>query len=46
MGMTDVSTVLYTEKIKLNPEAPIWVDRDRFGLSAGHGSMLLYSLLW
>ena len=44
--MADVATVLFAEYIKLNPEAPKWFDRDRFVLSAGHGSMLLYSLLW
>lgn len=46
LGMADVATVLFAEYIKLNPEAPKWFDRDRFVLSAGHGSMLLYSLLW
>ncbi len=46
LGMADVATVLFTKFIKLNPEAPRWFDRDRFVLSAGHGSMLIYSLLY
>ncbi|MBQ8750447.1 MAG: transketolase [Alphaproteobacteria bacterium] len=46
LGMADVATVLFGEYIKLNPNAPKWFDRDRFVLSAGHGSMLLYSLLY
>lgn len=46
LGMADVATVLFTKFIKLNPAAPRWFDRDRFVLSAGHGSMLLYSLLY
>ncbi len=46
LGMADVATVLFAEYIKLNPAAPKWFDRDRFVLSAGHGSMLLYALLY
>lgn len=46
MGMADVATVLFTEFLKFDPSAPHWADRDRFILSAGHGSMLLYSLLY
>ncbi len=46
LGMADVATVLFGRYIKINPEAPHWFDRDRFVLSAGHGSMLLYSLLY
>jgi transketolase len=45
MGMADVATVLWTQFLKHDPEAPRWPDRDRFVLSAGHGSMLLYGLL-
>lgn len=45
MGMADVAFVLWTEFLKHNPRNPKWPDRDRFVLSAGHGSMLLYSLL-
>lgn len=46
MGMADVATILFTEFLKFNPKQPQWLDRDRFILSAGHGSMLLYSLLY
>ena len=46
MGMADVSTVLFCKYLKFNPKDPDWDDRDRFVLSAGHGSMLLYSLLY
>ena len=46
MGMADVAAVLYTKFIKFDASAPDWPDRDRFVLSAGHGSMLLYSLLY
>jgi transketolase len=45
MGMADVATVLFTEHLKFDPAQPEWPDRDRFVLSAGHGSMLLYGLL-
>jgi len=45
MGMADVATVLFTRFLKFDPAAPDWPDRDRFVLSAGHGSMLLYALL-
>ena len=45
MGMADVATVLFTGHLKFDPSAPHWADRDRFVLSAGHGSMLIYSLL-
>ena len=46
MGMADVATVLFSRFLKFDPQAPGWADRDRFVLSAGHGSMLLYSLLF
>jgi transketolase len=46
MGMADVATVLFTKHMKFDPSWPEWPDRDRFILSAGHGSMLLYSLLY
>jgi len=45
MGMADVGTVLFSEFLKFNPKNPNWFNRDRFVLSGGHGSMLLYSLL-
>ena len=45
MGMADVATVLFKSFLKFNPKNPNWLNRDRFVLSAGHGSMLLYSLL-
>ncbi len=45
MGMADVATVLFEKHLKFDAAAPLWPDRDRFILSAGHGSMLLYSLL-
>jgi len=46
MGMADVATVLFKDFLKFNPKNPNWINRDRFVLSAGHGSMLLYSLLY
>jgi transketolase len=46
MGMADVATVLFTKYLKYDPKWPEWPDRDRFILSAGHGSMLIYSLLY
>jgi transketolase len=46
MGMADVATVLFKDFLKFNPNNPNWLNRDRFVLSAGHGSMLLYSLLF
>ena len=46
MGMADVCTVLFRDFLKFNPSNPEWVNRDRFVLSAGHGSMILYSLLY
>ena len=45
MGMADVATVLFTKFLKYDAARTDWADRDRFVLSAGHGSMLLYSLL-
>src|SRR6266542_5449437 len=45
MGMADIATVLFTEFLRFDPQAPDWPDRDRFILSNGHGSMLLYGLL-
>jgi len=46
MGMADVATILFKDFLKFNPNNPSWINRDRFVLSAGHGSMLLYSLLY
>ncbi len=46
MGMADVATVLWTRYLRHDAQAPAWPDRDRFVLSAGHGSMLIYSLLY
>ena len=45
LGMADAATVLFTKFMNHNPADPDWADRDRFVLSAGHGSMLVYSLL-
>jgi transketolase len=46
MGAADVATVLFTKFLKFDPADPAWPDRDRFVLSAGHGSMLMYALLY
>ena len=46
MGMSDVATVLFKYHLRFNPKNPSWINRDRFILSAGHGSMLLYALLY
>src|SRR5689334_13050615 len=46
MGMADVATILFTRFLKFSPSDPAWPDRDRFVLSAGHGSMLIYALLY
>ena len=46
MGMADVATILFTEAMRYDAANPHWPNRDRFVLSAGHGSMLLYSLLY
>lgn len=46
MGMADAAAVLFTKFLKFDPKTPDWKDRDRFILSAGHGSMLLYALLY
>ena len=46
MGMADAVTVLFKDFLNFNPSNPTWINRDRFVLSAGHGSMLLYSLLY
>ncbi|MBO9582347.1 MAG: transketolase [Sphingobium sp.] len=46
MGMADVATVLFSDFLKYDPADPKWADRDRFVLSAGHGSMLIYALLY
>ncbi|MBO6543825.1 MAG: transketolase [Alphaproteobacteria bacterium] len=46
MGAADMATVLFTKFMKIDPRQPDWADRDRFVLSAGHGSMLVYSLLY
>src|SRR2546423_9984266 len=46
MGAADIATVLFTQFLKFDASVPTWPDRDRFVLSAGHGSMLLYALLY
>src|SRR5512132_3690613 len=46
MGAADIATVLFTEAMKFDPADPKWPDRDRFVLSAGHGSMLIYAALY
>ena len=46
MGAADIATVLFSEFLEFDPTEPDWPDRDRFVLSAGHGSMLLYALLY
>ncbi|MFA5119685.1 transketolase [Zavarzinia sp.] len=46
MGMADAATALFTDHLRYDPKNPAWPDRDRFVLSAGHGSMLLYALLY
>src|SRR5215211_6132877 len=46
MGAADIATVLFTRFLKIDPSDPTWPDRDRFVLSAGHGSMLIYALLY
>ena len=45
MGMADIATVLFKYHLKFDPSDPNWIDRDRFVVSNGHGSMLLYSCL-
>ena len=45
MGMAELAAVLWTKYLKHNPEDPSWISRDRFVLSNGHGSMLIYSML-
>jgi transketolase len=46
MGAADIATVLFTRFLKIDPADPVWPDRDRFVLSAGHGSMLIYAVLY
>ena len=46
MGMADIATVLFKEHLKFDPDDPHWIDRDRFIISNGHGSMLLYAVLY
>src|SRR5215211_7806185 len=45
MGAADIATVLFTRFLRFDPKNPTWPDRDRFVLSAGHGSMLIYAIL-
>ena len=45
MGMAEIAVALWSQHLKHNPQNPKWIDRDRFVLSNGHGSMLLYALL-
>ena len=45
LGMAEIATALFTRHLKFNPKDPLWPDRDRFVISNGHGSMLLYALL-
>src|SRR5260221_10147982 len=45
LGMADIATVLWKKFLRYNPKNPLWFNRDRFVLSNGHGSMLLYALL-
>ena len=46
MGMADIATILFKSHLKFDPKHPDWIDRDRFIVSNGHGSMLLYSCLY
>ena len=46
LGMAEIATALYTRHLKFNPQDPGWFDRDRVVLSNGHGSMLIYALLY
>ena len=46
MGMSDIATILFKSHLKFDPKNPDWIDRDRFIVSNGHGSMLLYSCLY
>ena len=46
MGMADIATVLFKDHLKFDPNDPSWIDRDRFIISNGHGSMLLYAALY
>ena len=46
MGMSDIATILFKSHLKFDPKNPDWIDRDRFIVSNGHGSMLIYSCLY